>query len=406
MRKLVPYGIIVLVILALGMLVLGSISKQPRQLEERISLRQKDKIPYGFFAIRNLVPSLFPNATFFADKRPPGFWDSLSLSKPNQAVVLVASTLNADSDELDRLLRFVEKGNYVFIITKYMSYEANNFFGFSSGDIYSEDGILAETNNSLQLKLSIPRFDDTVTYTYPGRRHAAYYSNWDKEKSVVLGSNGSGYPNFLQFRAGAGALFVHTAPLAFSNYFVLHKNNINYLEQVFSVIPPTVTKIVWSEYFLTKRPSKPQSDPNLLRVLFRYPSFKWAFVTAIAALLLYVFLEMRRKQRIIPLIQKPRNDSLNFVQTIGRLYYDNKDHSDLVRKMSLYFFEHVRNRYKLPTHTLDESFLHVLHVKSGYDQNELRSIISFISYASTTKNVSEGELVHFHKQLESFYQNT
>ena len=406
MKNLVPYGIIGILILALGVLMLGSNSKHPRQIDERISLRQKDKIPYGFFAIRNLVPSLFPKATFYTDTRPPGYWDSLSLSKPNQAVVLVANTLNADSEELDRLLEFVKKGNHVFIITKYMSYEANNFFGFSSGDTYSEDGLLAKTNDSLKIKLNFPRFDDTITYTYPGKRHATYYSNWDKEKSVVLGSNGSGYPNFLQFRAGAGSFLVHTAPLAFSNYFVLHKNNTNYLEQVFSVIPPTVTKIVWSEYFLTKRTNQPQKEPNLLRVLFRYPSFKWAFFTALGSLLLYVLLEMRRKQRIMPVVQKPRNASLDFVQTIGRLYYDNKDHGNLVQKMSLYFLEHVRNRYKLPTQTLDESFLHALHVKSGYDQDKLGDIIDFIRYASTAKTISEGELEHFHNQLASFYKNT
>lgn len=405
-KKLVPYGILGLVFLALGILLVGSSSKRPRQMDERISLRQKDKIPYGFFATRNLVPSLFPNATFYADKRAPGYWDSLSLIKSNQAVVLVASTLNADSDELEKLLDFVRKGNYVLIITKFMSYEANNVFGFSSGDIYSEDGLQAETNDSLTLKLAFPRFDDTLTYTYPGKRHAAYYSSWDKEKAVVLGSNGAGYPNFLQFRAGKGAIYIHTAPLAFSNYFVLHKNNIRYFESVFSVIPPTVEKIVWSEYYLTKRTQQQEKEPNMLSVLFRYPSFKWAFLTAIAALLLYVLLEMRRKQRVIPVIQKPRNDSLDFIQTIGRLYYDHKDHSDLARKMGVYFLDHVRSRYKLPTHTLDETFLNALHAKSGYAVDELKKITDFIAFISTTKTITESQLTEFHNQLESFYQNT
>jgi hypothetical protein len=405
-KKLVPYGIIALVVLALGILLLGSASQRPKQMDERISLRQKDKVPYGFYAVRNLVPSLFPNATIYADKRAPGFWDSLSLTNSNQAVILVASTLNADSYELERLLHFVKKGNYVFIITKFMSYEANNFFGFTSGDIYSEDGLLAETDDSLKLKLGFPRFDDTTTYTYPGKRHAAYYSNWDKEKAVVLGSNGSGYPNFLQFRAGDGALFIHTAPLAFSNYFVLHKDNIHYLEEAFSVIPDSVNKIVWSEYYLTKKSNQPKEEPNILSVLFRYSSFKWAFLTAFAALLLYVLLEMRRKQRIIPVVQKPRNDSLDFVQTIGRLYYDRKDHGDLARKMSQYFLDHIRTRYKLPTQTLDENLLHALHAKSGYDQAALKNILDFIGFISITKTINEEQLMAFHNQLESFYQNT
>lgn len=406
MKKLLPYGLIILVILVLGGLLLSSSRERPKRMDERISLRQKDKIPYGFYAARHLLPTLFPGATFYADKRAPGYWDSLSLTAPRQAVVLVASTLNADREELENLVDFARMGNHVFIITKYLSYEANSFFGFSTGDIYSEDGLQVEADDSLKVKLGSPRFTDTATYSYPGRRHATFYSNWDKDRAVVLGSNGSGYPNFLQFRAGKGAVYIHTAPLAFSNYFVLHKNNVRYLEQAFSVIPRDVNKIVWSEYYLTKPGNQPQKDPSMLSVLFRYPSFKWAFITAIIALLLYVAMEMRRKQRMIPMVQSPRNDSLDFVQTIGRLYYDKKDHVDLARKMSVYFLDHVRSHYKLPTHTLDESFVHALHAKSGYGITEIKALLQSVDHVTTARSISEAELTQFHNQLESFYQNT
>lgn len=406
MKKLLPYGLIILMILVLGGLLLTSSRERPRKMDERISLRQKDKIPYGFYAARQLVPSLFPGAAFYTDKRPPGYWDSLSVSEPGQAVVLVASTMNADKRELHDLLDFAKEGNHVFIITKYLSYEANNFFGFSTGDIYSEDGLQVEADDSLNVKLSSPRFNDTLTYSYPGRRHATFYSNWDKDKAVVLGSNGSGYPNFVQFRAGKGSVFIHTAPLAFSNYFVLHKNNIRYLEQAFSVLPPDIKKIVWSDYYLTKPGPQPEKQPSMLHVLFRYPAFKWAFLTAIFALLLYVAMEMRRKQRVIPVIKSPRNDSLDFVQTIGRLYYDRKDHTDLARKMSVYFLDHVRSQYKLPTHTLDETFVHALHAKSGYGMDGIRAILQTITHVNTAKTITDAELTQFHNQLESFYQNT
>lgn len=406
MKKLLPYGLIILMILVLGGLLLTSSRERPLKMDERISLRQKEKIPYGFYAARQLVPTLFPGAAVYVDKRPPGYWDSLSTTGANQAVVLVASTMNADNRELQDLLEFAKEGNHVFIITKYLSYEANNFFGFSTGDIYSEDGLQVEADDSLKVKLSSPRFDDTLTYTYPGKRHATFYSNWDKDKAVVLGTNGSGYPNFVQFRAGRGSIFIHTAPLAFSNYFVLHKNNIRYLEQAFSVLPPDIKKIVWSEYYLTKPGPQPEKEPSMLSVLFRYPSFKWAFLTAIAALLLYVAMEMRRKQREIPVLPSTRNDSLDFVQTIGRLYYDRKDHRDLARKMSVYFLDHVRSQYKLPTHTLDESFVHALHAKSGYGIDGIKAILQSIEHVNGAKAITDRELTQFHNQLESFYQNT
>ena len=139
---------------------------------------------------------------------------------------------------------------------------------------------------------------------------------------------------------------------------------------------------MWDEYYLYKKSddNEREEKKSWLSVLFRYPALKAALLTAIFTLLLFVLLEMRRKQRFIPVITKPRNDSLDFVKTIGRLYYDKGDHKNLCRKMAAYFLEHVRNKYKLPTGTLDDEFVKNLQFKSGVEEQEIRSIVSFIKY--------------------------
>ena len=136
----------------------------------------------------------------------------------------------------------------------------------------------------------------------------------------------------------------------------------------------------------------------------RYPGLKAALLTAIFTLLLFVLLGMRRRQRYIPVMTKPKNDSLDFVKTIGRLYYDRGDHKNLCRKMAAYFLEHVRNRYKLPTGTLDENFISQLRFKSGADEPEIRGIVSFIKYIDDAPAINNNDLTDFHKQLESFYK--
>ena len=74
--------------------------------------------------------------------------------------------------------------------------------------------------------------------------------------------------------------------------------------------------------------------------------------------------------------------------------------------MGVYFLEHVRSVYKIPTHTRDESFTQALHFKSNYPAEELESILSFINYLDTASFVTDTELAKFHRQLEKFYQNT
>ncbi len=404
MKKALPYILGGVLVVALGALLMSSASNRPRKMNERISLKEADKIPYGFYAARHLLSSLFPNAEIYDDKRSPGYWDSLSTYKANQAVFITGIRLNANESELKEMADFARKGNYVYIITQDLSYSAAQFF--NSGELVSDDGYFTGDNDSLQVQLSGPRFYDTEPYVYPGRRFASYFDDIDSSKVIVLGTNKDRKANFVQYKAGEGAIFIHTAPLAFSNYFILHKDNIGYFQNAVSVIPATVTKVLWNEYYLNKKTEQPEEkEPNWLSVLMKYEAFRWALWTAIITLLFYVLMEMRRKQRVIPVLNKPKNESLDFVRTIGQLYYDRKDHADLARKMSTYFLDHVRSRYKLSTNTLDDSFIQALHAKTGYPVNEIKNIVDFIGFVENTA-INEHQLNRFYNQLESFYQNT
>lgn len=405
MKKYVPYILGSVLLLALGVLLVSSARNRPRQLNERITLREGDKIPYGFYTARQLMPSLFPGAQVFSDNRSPGFWDSLSTYNGDQAVFLVGMKLNADESELEHLVDFARNGNYVFIITQDMSYEATLFF--KSGNLISDEHYFDDGNDSLRVQLKTPRYENAEPVVYPGRRFASYFEYVDTSKAIVLGTNEHNKPNFVQFNAGKGAIFLHTAPLAFSNYFILHKQNTQYFQQALSVIPPSVKKVLWNEYYLNKKEesSNKDNEPNWLSVLMKYEAFRWALITAILTLLFYVLMEMRRKQRVIPVLQHPKNESLDFVRTIGQLYYDRKDHTDLARKMSTYFLDHVRTHFKVSTNTLDETFINALHAKTGYPAKEIQSIVAFIQFVQTTP-INEHQLNQYYNQLETFYQNT
>lgn len=406
MKKSVPYIIAVFVVLALTLLLVIVARQQPRKINERITLRQRDKIPYGTFAAQKLLQGLFPAATISLDKHEPDYWDNIDKEKSNQAVVLIAKSFNADEAELNKIVRFIKNGNYVFIISKSLSLDANNFFHCSD---YSPsfDGYYGIEDDSLQVSLNNPPFISSENHIYPGKRFESFFSAIDTPKTIVLGRTQQQKINFIQLNAGAGSVFIHLAPLAFSNYFILHKNNVQYFQKALSVIPATVNKVVWNEYYLTKPISYDQSEPDLFRVLFQYPSFKWAFITVLLTLLTYVLLEMRRKQRLIPVYQKPVNESLDFVKTIGRLYYDRKDHSNLAKKMSTYFLDHIRSKYKMATQVLDDDFITTLQAKSGYPLAELKPIIRLIEDATKADAaVTEEQLFNFYKHLEHFYQNT
>lgn len=405
MKRLIPYLVGASALLLLVVVLLASRGKPVRRMDERITLRQRDKIPYGTAAAKSLLPSLFPAADVQVDARYPMSWNGINSYTSNQAVILFADYFNAEEDELERLSQFVSSGNDVLIIARTFSDEAARFFNISFSPYF---GSFATANNdSLRVKLEGAPFLTDSFFTYPGRRYEGSIQDIDAAKSVVLGRNGNGYINFVQMNKGKGRFYIHSSPLAFSNYFILHKNNVTYFQQAISVLPKDVKTVLWNEYFLEKmrRPSEKQ-EKEWLATLFNYPAFKWGFLTALVTLGLYVLLGMRRKQRVIPLHEKPKNDSVDFVKTLGRLYYDGGDHKNLAEKMGAHFLEHIRSTYKIATHTLDEEFVRILHYKSGYPQPEIENIVASIADVTGWPEISEERLADFHKQLELFYQNT
>jgi hypothetical protein len=257
-------------------------------------------------------------------------------------------------------------------------------------------------DDSLTVRLEIP---DEASYSYPGLNNSSIFRLLNLRTAEVIGEDLFYKPNFIHLRAGKGNVYFQLAPLAFSNYFILHKQNAGYFEKALSLVPAGTKRIVWDEYFGRKKSddSQPHDKTSWLKVLWRYPAFRAGLLTAILALLLYVLLEMRRKQRAIPILTRPRNDSLDFVKTIGRLYYEKGDHANLARKMSAFFLEYVRTTYKLPTGTLDELFMRQLQYRTGLQEKDIKELIGFAKYVEDAPMITPEELKSFHQKLEDFY---
>jgi hypothetical protein len=407
MRKYLPViiGVALLLIIAL---VVATSRGASRRFDDRVTLKEKDKIPFGTSAVRTVLPALFSRSDVRFENGRPGNWNEVISTSYNQAVFLVSDHFNADMYELGELLRFVEKGNYVFIVAHSFSSDAREIFAFREQSVDTRGPFV--TWDTLGFRLQPPSFASDSLYL----REMVVYDSWlsaiDTNYATVLGRNVDGAPNFVRMNRGSGSVFIHTSPLAFSNFFVLAGNNFRYIEQVLSVVPAGVEKVSWNEFYLTKPRTQQDEDedkePSWLSVLLRYPAFRWGLITAAATALLMVVLGMRRRQRMIPGHQKPVNESLDFVRTMGRLYYDRRNHHNLARKMAQYFLEHVRNQYKLATHSLDEEFVRMLGFKSGYAEARLTDIVSFIQALDTKSSITEVQLAKFHRQLEDFYQNT
>ena len=406
MRKFIPYIIIVLVLAAMSILLFTGNNERERLFDQRVTLRKKDKIPYGTFIAFENLKHLFPFASIKVNKKEPAYWDSLSVEDSGQALIIISPQFFANEHEMRRMISFAEHGNDVFISAMVIDNDVKNLLKCTASYLDLTGTYFGKQvgGDSLVVSLSKPPFRNSYNYSYPGHRLDSRFIKIDTEITTTMGSSGDGQPNFIHFKIGKGNVFVHLAPLAFSNFFLLKRKNIDYYENVLSVISPYVKKVVWDEYYLGKRNEydNKEKKSNWFNSFMRYRGLREALLTAMGLLLLFVLFEMRRKQRYIPVMSKPRNDSMDFVKTIGRLYFEKGDHHNLARKMSSYFLEYVRNKYKLQTGNLDDEFVKKLQFKTGVPETELQEIITFIR-AINQNAIGNRQLAAFYKQLEAFY---
>lgn len=418
MKKYLPYILLGILVLSL-ILMMTTGSSAIKDFDARLSLRKRDKIPYGGYVAYENLAYKFPEARITSENSAPGYWTNLSEYQKDQVLIVVSPNFKPNESEWKSIKRFIESGNDVLISATAFSFPVEKDAGMDvmMFAYYDNTAINPMSRpDSMQVSISVPVGEKSVDYYYPGHDLSTWFFGFDSTTSRILGHDKKGKVNFIGLKAGKGNLFVHLAPIAFSNYFLLHRENMRYYDRVMSLLSPKAMTVVWDEYFIARKNAEPdEPEPpqkGWLSVLMNLKnaegkkSFATAFWILLGILLLFTISEMRRKQRQIPVIKKPANDSLDFVKTIGRLYHDKGDHANLCRKMTAYFLEHVRSRYKMPTQNLNEDFIKELVYKSGVEERLVRDIIGFIETLYTGGTITAQGMAWYHEKLENFYKHS
>lgn len=410
MKKWLPY--IAGAVLLAALITLLFLHKEPRKFDGRITLNPKDKIPYGTFAAYYLLKHQFPDATIDINRYAPEESPNLSYDSTGQVLLIVNSYFDPTVSELNALTSFARQGNYVFISCLQMNDAARAFFKVQQEDVYnpftikSNYGVI-DMYDSFAVKLDSRTYTVPLQFVYPGISYNNRFTKYDSLFTYPIGYNADdNTPNLLAINAKNGSIFLHTAPITFTNFFVLYNNNHQYYEKLMSLLPANARKIMWDEYFLLYKQNKDgnNDDQNgLLSVLLSHKNFYVAFWMLMILLALYFFTEVKRRQRLIPEYSKPANDSLEFVTTIGKLYYEKGDHKNLADKLTLFFLDYVRNKYKLSTNELNEAFVQRLSLKTGIAIEELSKLIDTLITIKLSDRISEQQLLQYHQQLENFY---
>jgi hypothetical protein len=387
LKNTLRYGILIICLFTLG-------CSCKKKLDKRVSLWRMDKIPYGTKYAYDNLPFIFPNADIRTSSRFPILFQNENKDDTTRALIIIGPKFTPDSDEMNSIIRFASSGNQVFISAIYFEDTVMDMLHLKWKENSYPEG------DSTEVSLLDSRRREWVKFTYPGFSHDPYFESIDTAYALILGRDHKGDPDFVRIPyPQGGAIFIHLNPLTFSNFFLLHKGNKSYYDIALSYMPAKTGVVEWSDYF---RYGSRTENFSALRFILSNRSLRWAFWLTLLLFLLVFLVESKRKQRPINQIPVLRNASEDFVKTVGRLYFQQKNNQNLATKMITAFLENVRSNYNLSTSLLNEEFAHKLAFRTGQPVIEIIRLIHSIHEVRLNPDLTDQELMDLHKQINQF----
>ena len=348
----------------------------PKPIDWAFTLEERDKSPYGTYVLGAVLEEVFPGQTIDHSQSSVFDLEDEVLSEAN--LLIIATNFDPDSVDAAVLLQQVSQG-------------ANALIAASFYRGYFADTLRLDVDT--RLLPTLPEPSDTLPrQTYD----QTYFTAYDSARTTVLARDGDNRPVLLQMRFGAGALLLSSVPYQFTNYHLLRENGAPATARTLSYLP--VQNVYWTEYYQTGR----REATTPLRYVLSQPALRWALYLTLAGVLLFMALEAKRKQRAIPVVKAPANTTLEFVDTVSKLFLRTRDHKNIADKQIHYLLDEWRTRYRLDTSTLDEAFAERLAHKAGKPPTDVQALVSAIRGAQQRDTLSGDELVALRRQIEEF----
>ncbi|MGA0556253.1 DUF4350 domain-containing protein [Larkinella sp. VNQ87] len=366
---------------------------RPKPIDWNPTYTNRDKIPFGTKVLFELLPEMIANRPVTSLRLPVYNHLSDSTLPIRSNYVFVCHSLELSRFDREKLLAYVRRGNTVFVSAYEFPDSLARQLGFRA-DLKAPS--LRDT--TLGMNFTNPALKASGDYHFRHDDGRNFLVTTKAENTTVLGRNARNEPIFLKIHYGQGDFYIHNIPLAFTNFYVLDSATGDYAYKALSYLPARPT--YWDEY--QKLGRFDEDEQSLFRYILTQPPLTWAYYLTLMGLLLYVIFAGKRTQRVIPVVEPPKNTSLEFVQTVGRLYYQQADHNNLAHKKIQYFLAYIRDQFGLNTSKPDEDFKQALARKSGVPESDVQALFRQIAF-SQQQMVSEYDLLRLNELMEKFY---
>jgi len=397
MDKTIKIYLAAILLVVLVIFIIDTFRIKPVDWTPSYSLDHKK--PLDLYVFDHEIKNFMPEHKINRELTTP--YEYINQNHQKSVYVIINRFIFDTSDTI--LLNEVAAGSHLFISSENFIKNIQDTLGFEYEDISS---VILSKESTLKLSLTNKTWANKQLILKPVNNTYAFVK-MNAATTAILGTqtmpDGIVAPNFIRVKYGKGYVYIHNQPQIFSNVSLLYEKHASeYAALVLSYIPKNLP-VVWFVGGQTINPDMPFAV-SPLSIIFRYPALRASWLIMLYGLLLYILFNAKRRQRIIPEIKPLRNTTIEFVQTIGNLYFQEGNTANIVDKKIIYFLDRIRNRYYLDTSYTDERFAEKLQSKSGKDEKLINEILSFIRRFRQQKTASRTDLMHLNKLIEEFWE--
>ena len=359
----------------------------------------KHKIPYGTYVLRTELETMFPDTEIKDVRISP--YVKLKDTTVKGTYLFINNVINFGEEEFNELLKFVDRGNDIFLATSGANIDTLNL---KTKNIRTNN-----FNELIKLQLLNPNLD-TTQVNFENKALKLGFEKVDTMHTEALGKirvfDGTGAlekeeVNFIRYSFGKGNFYFHLFPQTFTNFTILEGDNNKYVSSVLSYLDAT-KPILWDSYYKT---GKSRITTPMYYVLSS-ENLKWAYYTALIGILLFILFQGKRNQRFIPIITPLRNQTIAFSRTIASMYFEKSDHTSIANQTITYFLDYIRTQLLISTLEINNHFYENLAAKTGNTKEKIEILFQKIkiiqSQNDSSNSVSKEQLLELNQLIEEF----
>lgn len=412
------FGLICFVILFVWMLdgSTGKNKSKPKVVysssnwKEKYSIEGKD--PYGLYLFNTILKTHISKKNHIKTINDWVQYDTVVKDKINATYIFIGNDFELLNSEIDYLLENVYEGSDLVLSYDNLSQNIYDRLFLNLEYIFDySDSVNVFANKKEFVFYNIHQTDTLATEWYAYENLEMIDSNYTVLSSFMEA------PNFIKVQHGKGCIYLHTNPQFFYNHQVLRKDGfnqtaffINQLQKDKNVYWLEIGRKQEHDYYKKKikekQSQKGKQDDSYFKLLFKHPPLMIAMLLVILGFVLFLLFRAKRMRPVVPYVEKKKNMTLVFADTITSIYLAKQSPKGLLRVQKKNFYNTVLKHFfvDLSRREGDKEIV-ILSEKSNVSFEELKEFIDLLE--NRKANEVDGKYIaEVAKKQKEFYKNT